>query len=259
MARELGDRRLEARALLALAEVAYFHRDLDRVRLLGEEGVTIARETGDVHLRGELLDCLCIGGPNEENRRRRLEALDCFRQTGDDMLAANEMHMMYGLDVHEGLVDEARTHITEAIGTAEKLGPSIFLYYMRTDFSILLLIEGKYEEAAPVIRRCLLAARRFGQHLVVSELLFGAACTTAWQGDHDRAARLYGAADTDMSAAVGVGAISWSGAEQQLHEREQGRLRQLMGDQAFDAAYRSGTGLSPSQAMELALGRAAPN
>jgi predicted ATPase/class 3 adenylate cyclase len=258
MARELGDRRLEARALLALAGVAHFHRDLDRVRRLGEEGVAIARQIGDMHLRGELLDCLCTEGPSEEIRRWRLEALDCFRQTGDDMQAANEMHMMYGLNVHEGRLDEARADITEAIATAEKFGASIFLYYMRTDFGILLLIEGRHEEAAPVVRRCLLAARRFGQHLDVSELLFGTACVAAWQGDYHRAARLHGAADTDMSAALGVGAISWEGPEQQLHEQEQGRLRQLMGDDAFDAAYRSGAGLSRSQAMELALGRAAP-
>jgi predicted ATPase/class 3 adenylate cyclase len=258
LARELGDRRLEARALLALAGVAHFHRDLDRVRLLGEEGVTIARQIGDVHLLGELLDCLCTEGPSVEVRRYRLEALDCFRQTGDDMLAASEMHMLYGVDVHEGLLDEARADITEAIATAEKFGASIFLYYMQTDFGILLLIEGRHEEAAPVIRRCLLAARRFGQHLDVSELLFGTACVAAWQGDYYRAARLYGAADTDMSTALGVGAISWAGPEQQLREQEQERLRQLMGGDAFDAAYRSGTGLSRSQAMELALGRAAP-
>jgi predicted ATPase/class 3 adenylate cyclase len=259
MARELGDRRLGARALLALAMVAHFHRDLDRVRRLGEEGVTIAREIGDVHLRGELLDCLCTDGPSAEIRRWRLEALDCFRQTGDDMQAANEMHMMYGLNVQEGRLDEARADITEAIATAEKFGATIYLFSMRTDFGILLLIEGKHAEAVPLIRRCLLAARRLGQHLDVSELLFGAACTTAWRGDHDRAARLHGAADTDMSTALGIGAISWAGAEQQLHEREQGRLRQLMGDEAFDAAYRSGAGLSRSQAMELALGRAAPS
>jgi predicted ATPase/class 3 adenylate cyclase len=259
MARELGDRRLEARALLALAGVAHFHRDLDRVRLLGQEGVTIAREIGDVHLLGELLDCLCADGPSEEIRRYRLEALDCFRQTGDDMQAATEMHMMYGLDVHQGLLDEARAEITEAIATAEKLGASNFLYYMRTDFSILLLIEGKHEEAAALIRRCLLAARRFGQHLDVSELLFGAACAAAWEGDYPRAARLHGAADTDMSTSLEVGAISWAGPEQQLREQEQSRLREQMGDQAFDAARRSGAGLSRSQAMELALGRAAPS
>jgi predicted ATPase/class 3 adenylate cyclase len=255
MARELGARRLEARALLALAAVAYFYRDLDRVRRLGEEGVAIAREIGDLHLRGELLDCVCAGASSEENRRRRLEALDCFRQTGDDMFAANEMHMIYGLDVQAGLLDDAHAHITEAIATAEKLGPSVFLYGMQTDFAILLLIEGKHQEAEPVIRSCLLTARRIGLHLDVSELLFAAASVTTWQGDHPRAARLHGAADKDMSAALAIGSITWSGPEQELREREQGSLRRLMGDEAYDAGFREGAKLSRSQAVDLALGR----
>jgi predicted ATPase/class 3 adenylate cyclase len=260
MARDLGDRRLEARALLVLGAVAWFHRDRGRLRRLGDEGVAIAREIGDVHLRGELLACLAIGNPDDQDARRiRLEALDCFRQSGDDLFAASELHQVYGLDLRAGGLEDAHAHLTEAIATAEELGAEVYLYYMRIDFSILLLIEGNHEEAVPVIRRSLLAARRFGQHLDVSELLFGAACAAAWQGDHVKAARLHGAADTDMSTALGVGAITWSGPEQQLREQEQNRLRRLMGDEAFDAAHRSGAGLTRSQAMELALGRAAPS
>ena len=255
MARDLGDRRLEARALLVLAGAAYFRRDLDRLRRLAEEGVAIAREIGDVHLRGELLACLCVDAPNAEMRRLRLEALDCFRQTGDDMFAANEMHMIYGLDVQQGLFDDARAHITAAIATAEKLGAKVFLYFMKTDFAILLLIEGKHEQAAPLVRSCLLTARRIGLHLDVSELLFGAACAAAWQGDLTRAARLHGAAEKEMGVALEVGSISWSGPEEELREREQGGLRRMMGDEAYDAGFRSGAGLSRSQAVDLALGR----
>ena len=256
MARELGDRRLEARALLVLAGAAYYlHHDLDRVRRIGEEGVAIAREIGDVHLRGQLQATLSIGGASDENRRVRLDSLDCFRRSGDEMLAANEMHMLYGLDILAGLLGDARAHITEAIATADRLGARVFVYFMQADYVVLLLIEGRHEEAVSVVRNCLLAARRMGPHLDVSELLFGAACCIAWQGDYERAARLHGAADQEMSAAIEVGSITWSGPERDLREREQGALRELMGGEAYDAGYRSGAGLSRSQAVELALGR----
>ncbi len=257
LARELGDRRLEARALLVLAGVAYFQHDMERLLRLGEEGVAIAREIGDVHLRGELVICLClcVKGSEPEDRRLRLEALDCFRQTGDDMFAANEMHMLYGLDLRDRLFDDARAHITAAIATAEKLGAKVFLYFMQTDYAILLLIEGKHEEAAPVVRSCLLTARRIGLHLDVSELLFGAACCAAWQGDYARAARLHGAADTEMGVALKVGSISWSDPEQELREREQTSLRGLMGEEAYEAGFRLGAQLSRSQGVDLALGR----
>jgi len=255
MARDLGDRRIEARALLVLAGVAYFHHDLGRMRRLGEESVAIAREIGDVHLRGQLQSTLSIVGTSDENRRIRLDSLECFRQSGDEMLAANEMHMLYGLDLHAGLLDDARAHITEAIATAERLGARVFLYLMQADYIVLLLIEGKHEEAVPLVRNCLLAARRMGLRLDVSELLFAAACCAAWQGDHSRAARLYGAADQEINASVELGSITWSGPEIQLWEREQGALRELMDDEAYDAGYRSGARLSRSQAVELALGR----
>jgi predicted ATPase/class 3 adenylate cyclase len=258
MARDLGDRRLEARALLVMGSVAYFHGDTARLRQLGREGVAIARELGDVHLQGELLACLTIGGSDEQIRRVRLEALECFRQSGDDMSAAAEMHQLSTLDVKAGRLGDARAHLTEAIATAEKLGAEAFLYFMRTDFAILLLLLGQPEEAAPLIRRCLLAARRIGLHLDVSELLFGAACCAAWQGDQVRAARLHGAADKDLSAAIAVGSISLTDPERQLSEREQGSLRQTMGDEAYQAAYRSGAGLSRAQAVDLALGRDIP-
>jgi len=258
IARELGDRRLEARALLVMGSVAYFRGDKARLRQLGQEGVAIARELGDVHLQGELLACLTIGGSDEEIRRVRLEALDCFRQSGDDMSAATEMHQLCALDVKAGQLDAARAHITEAIATAEKLGAEAYLYFMRSDFAILLLLLGQPEQAAPLIRRCLLMARRIGLHLDVSELLFGAACCAAWQEDHVRAARLHGAADRDLSAAIAVGSISLTDPERQLSEREQSSLRQIMGDQAYDVAYRFGAGLSRAQAVDLALGREAP-
>ena len=258
MARELRDRRLEARALLVMGSVAYFHGDVTRLRRFGRDGVAIARELGDVHLQGELLACLTIGGGDDENRRVRLEALDCFRQSGDDMSAAMEMHQISVLDVKVGRLEDAQAHLTEAIATAEKLGAEAFLYFMRTDFAILLLLEGQPEQAAPLVRRCLLIARRIGLHLDVSELLFGAACCAAWQGDHARAARLHGAADQDMSAAIAVGSISLTEPERQLSEREQGSLRQIMGDEAYQAAYRSGAALSRAQAVDLALGRDIP-
>jgi non-specific serine/threonine protein kinase len=166
-----------------------------------------------------------------------------------------ELHQLSGLDLRAGRLEDARTNLTDASAMAEKLGAEAFVYFMRTDLTILLLIVGQHEEAAPLVRRCLLMARRIGLHLDVSELLFGAACCAAWQGDHVWAARLHGAADKDLSTAIAVGSITWTGPERQLTEREQGSLRQIMGDEAYDAAYRSGAGLSRAQAVDLALGR----
>jgi hypothetical protein len=106
-----------------------------------------------------------------------------------------------------------------------------------------------------VTRRCLLVARRIGVRIDASEVIFAAACCTAWQGDHVRAAQLHGAADADIKTALEIGTINWSKAEQDLREREQRQLRDLMGPGPYGQAYEAGARLAPAQAVELALSR----
>ena len=58
-----------------------------------------------------------------------------------------------------------------------------------------------------------------------------------------------------IEAGLADGTIGWADLEQQLRASSQDRLRQLMGDAAFEAAYQAGGQLSRLQAVELALGR----
>jgi hypothetical protein len=98
-------------------------------------------------------------------------------------------------------------------------------------------------------------ARRIGERIDASEVIFGTACCTARQGDYARAAQLHGAADADIKTALEIGTINWSKAEQDLREREQRRLRELMGSGPYEVAYQAGALLTPAQAVELALSR----
>jgi hypothetical protein len=47
--------------------------------------------------------------------------------------------------------------------------------------------------------------------------------------------------------------IKWSALEQGLREREQRKLRELMGDGPYELAHRAGSALTQAQAVELAL------
>jgi len=256
LARELGDIRLEARALGQLAGASSFEHDLAAVRGLASQGAALASRIGDMQLLGELLAAFAGAAPSPEDVRQiRLEVLACCRKSGDDLLAATELHHLYGLDLHAGLIENAAGYLNQAIMLAEQLGGELFLYFMRSDLGILLLIQGRPEEAVQVIRRCLLVARRIGVRIDASEVIFAAACCTAWQGYQDRAAKLHGAADADIKAALEIGTINWSKAEQDLREREQRQLRERMGPGPYEEAYLAGARLTPTQAVELALSR----
>jgi len=254
MAEVLTEPALQARGLGLLSEFVFADGDLDRVRELAGQAVAIARTTGDRQLLGEMLKCLAAAEPSaEENRRLRAEALDCFRQSGDELLAANELHRLYALDLEEGALGKARQHLEAAIAAAERLGDEMYLYFFREDLAILLLIEGNPAGAVPLVRRCLQVARRSGIRLDVCEVLFGAACCAAWQHDELKAVQLHGAADVRIGYALADGSISWSPIEERLRVAEQARLREQLGEGQFSESYRLGAALSRQQAVELAL------
>jgi predicted ATPase/class 3 adenylate cyclase len=254
MAEILAEPALQASALGLLSELVFTDGDLDRVRELAGQAIAIARTTGDRQLLGEMLKNLAAAEPSvAENRRIRVEALDCFRQSGDELLAANELHMLYGLDLAAGRIEQARSHLEAAIAAAEDLGDQMYLYFFRTDLVILLLLEDKYAEALPLVRRCLQVARRSGIRLDVCEVLFGAACCAGRDGHPLKAALLHGAADLRIGYAIADGSIRWWPVEERLRLSEQDRLRALIGTAQFADAHQRGAAMSRQQAVELAL------
>jgi tetratricopeptide (TPR) repeat protein len=255
MARTLDNTRAQARAHSVLAGHAFLSGDQESAHQHAVRAVTLARQAGDVHLLGDALGTLAIAAPGEDQRSIRLEALDCFRRCGDDLLAAGELHMLYGLDLHAGRLEDAQAHLEEAVALAEPLGDRVFLYFFQGDLGMLRLIQRRHAEAAPLVRNCLLAARQMGLVVGASEVMLGAACCAAWQGEHEKAARLHGAADTAIKAAIIDRTLMWSEAEESMRVREQAGLRQAMGEGRYDAAYRTGRLLSPADAVELALSR----
>jgi len=255
IARAAGDQRQTA---LALAVVAAATRrdDTGADPRLAEEAVAIARQLGDVQLLGEVLETSAFAASEKQKRGIYLEALSCAQQSGDHLIAAIVQHRLFGLDLHAGRIKDARAHVEGAVALAERgVGGDFFLYWMRNDLSNVLLIDGSPGQAEPVVRQCLRVVRRLGFDADASLLLFGAACCATWRGDYDRAARLHGAANVDINAALKAGAISWSQAEKNLQEKDQAKLRQVLGERAYEEACHRGAQLSPEQAVELALGR----
>jgi predicted ATPase/uncharacterized protein YdeI (YjbR/CyaY-like superfamily)/class 3 adenylate cyclase len=251
-----GDRRLVSRLYGQLAEAAYFEHDLAAVRREAELSVAVARETGDLQLIGEALGRLAAADADgEQSRPVREEVLECARKSGDELLAASVLQHLYGLDLMAGQIEDASARLEQAVAIAEQLGAELFLYFLRSDLGLLRLIQGRPAEAMPLIRRCLMVARRTGLRIDASELISAAACCAAWQGDYVRAARLHGSADAALATAIEIGTIKWLPAEQALVERAQAELRELMGADAYAEAHRAGAALSQAQAVDLALSR----
>jgi predicted ATPase/class 3 adenylate cyclase len=257
LAKETANAAIEARALSCLFVAAFIAGDREHAQRLAAESVAVARQTGDAQLVGELLNFASINAFGADARQAHEEALASFRASGDVLFAASELHSLSGIDLVEGHTAAACAGLEQAISLVESVGDEVFLYGFRADLVLMLLIMGEYERAAPLLRQCLLVARRTGILLDVSEVIFGSACIAAFQGQYELAARLFGAADTDLRAATADASIRWTEPEQKLAEREQSKLCAQMGEAAFEESFRSGTGLSRAAAVELALSEGA--
>jgi hypothetical protein len=146
-------------------------------------------------------------------------------------------------------------HLEASVALAEKVGGELLQNFVRSNLALVRLIQGRHAEALPLVRRCLLTGRRLGPAAPVSEMIFAAACCATYQGDYLRGAKLHGAGDTEIDEALAMHMIKWSAAEQSLREREQRRVREELGDEAYAEAYRAGSQLTRPEATDLALSR----
>jgi predicted ATPase/class 3 adenylate cyclase len=258
LARSLGDRQLQARALDQLSVAAFREHDPVTMKRLSEEATEIAQQLGDLNRIASLLGTMELDPETSlaESGRLCQQALDYNRQTGDQLGVANALYRLHSWHVFAGQPAEGRPHLDEALAMAAEIGASHFVYLLQGDLCVLLLMDGNAAEAAPLVQRNLRIAHRMGDGQGVAVTLFCAACCASWLDPGETAAQLYGATDAEIKAALADGTmVAMSDLEQDLRATSQDRLRELMGDAAFEAAYRTGAQLTRMQAVELALGR----
>jgi predicted ATPase/class 3 adenylate cyclase len=258
MARAYGDQRLEVLALDDLSLSAYWDQDPATMRQLYDEATQLARRIGDDRRLASLMATRAVLPDTSAAERLTLseQALDYYRRAGDRLATSQALYRLSDCHLEAGQLSLTRRYLDEAIVIAEEVGASHFVYFLQSSRCVTLLIDGNAAEAAPAIQRNLRIAHRLGDGQGVAVVLFCAACCAAWLDPGELAARLQGAADADIAAELADGTIfGWSDLEQQLQTSAQDRLRQLMGDAEFEAAYRAGAQLTRMQGIELALGR----
>ncbi|HEY2508310.1 MAG TPA: adenylate/guanylate cyclase domain-containing protein [Streptosporangiaceae bacterium] len=257
-ASQVGDRAIVAAALGMQSAVAYIEGNGAGERL-AQEALAAARESGDARAVADLAQVATLGTRfgGQESRSYHQAALETYRAAGDTLSMANELHDLAAFSLVTGDVPAARAGLEQAAALAAELGDEVFLSGFRGDLALVLLMDGEYAAAEPLVRHRLLLARRTGVLIDVSQVIFGAACVVAWRGDHERAARLFGAADVALEGALADLSIRLSEPERDLIEREHAVLSELMGKEPYQAAYQAGRQLSRVQATDVALGREA--
>jgi tetratricopeptide (TPR) repeat protein len=245
-ARELGDTGLAAEVLNRLAWLSWSIGDYPASERLHAQAVASARESGSYV---PLSMALNGGGASKDER---LEALELTSSAGDYIGRYMVLCNLGAIALDDGDVQAARGYFEEALPIIEAARPGGADPSLLVNLGSALVLDGEHTAARPLYGRALEAARRHLDDRQQGYGLFGLAICAARDGEALRGATLCGAAEERFERA----GFALEQAERRLANENEGRLRRMLGVEAFESACAAGRRLSKDQAIDLALGRA---
>ena len=253
IARGSGDDRSIATSLWGLS---YVHRDTGDARntaACASEATEIARSLGDLVLLGECL--LCYGQYLNNSSRPSLtravyaELLEVTSSSGDRIYEALA-HNNYGdWALIGGDLETARDHLERAQAICAEIGKfqpilASNLGWVRFGNGDLMVAQATFARAVQLAE--LHRVRRDGSFAIL-----GLGCVAAARQDWERAARLFGFADTEQASC----GSAWMPPEKTYRDRWAGETEHALGPERFASLHGSVQGTDRDSLVDLALGR----
>ncbi|HTI46643.1 MAG TPA: tetratricopeptide repeat protein [Casimicrobiaceae bacterium] len=253
MRRALGDRRGIASSLNNLGVAAQERGDLPRARLLYEEALALMRELGDRHAVASVLSNLGSVTANARDyaaaRAYHEESLGIRRELRDLKGVAQSLGNLGSVLSSLGEYATARGYHEEAVAMLRELGDSHGLASPLNNLAALIADQADFAAARAIYEENLRLQHQLGNRWGVASVLEGLGHVALGQGRIERAARLWGCAES-LREEIGV----------PLHADEAPRLAgqlsaaraALHDDAAFDRAWRQGRAMTLDEAVGYA-------
>lgn len=240
MARQTQDAWGLAYALEILADVEFNQGNYEPARLLGEEGLALSRMLGDsagMALRLRLLALVRFfeGFPDEALPFVE-ESLLHSQAVGDRRGSAYSLFIQGFIAIFQGRYSSAQQGLKQGLALLEEVGDRRGLGWGLYGLGWAALGQGNAPAAQAQLDEALELFAEMDQRWFCTLCLEGLACAVAAQGKAVWAARLWGAAE-HLREEIG-GAIPT--LVQQLYEPFSGMARDLLGNEAFAAAWAEG-------------------
>jgi len=252
VAREAGDRELEAEALSLVCFNAYFRGVPGEGLGPGAEAVTIARQLGDLVILGQALlfyAAVVYVDDGEAAEAIYREALVVVDQSGD-LFTTSFLRNNYGcLLLLDGRVADARRELEAALAITRTLVPRRTPGTLN-NLGMVLFKEGDNAGATSLFTDALRTSRLSGDVSAPAYALLGLAWVATLAGDDERATILHGGADARLAAHGGA----WESPEKEYRDHDLGTLRARLGAD-FDPLYDNGRAMPDDAMVDLALGR----
>ncbi len=253
LARERGDRRLTARVLERLGWVARERDDATSALALLEESAALSRRVGDDQTLAGCLVTLGEAAVVAEDKERATpvleEGLALYRKTGDVGGIAWALNHLGHVAQLNGEWEIATRRHQEALELFQTLSPVFGVSESQQSLGECALGQDDAALAARRFVEALALFKRYGYRVGVAWCLAGLAGTAALDGQSQRAARLWGAAES-LRQSLGARPAP---AARATRERLMSRVREQLGDSEFVAEWAAGQALSLEEAAAYAL------
>ncbi|HET9001167.1 MAG TPA: LuxR C-terminal-related transcriptional regulator, partial [bacterium] len=241
-----------ARALGGASLLAWRQADYEPARQLAERLVALGREQGDkaATTHGLIRLGLIVGRGYQDFPRATVlfeEALTLARELGDRKQIAHILANLSATARHQGDYDRAAVFAEESLTEVRAFSSSGGVGYVLRHLGHIRLAQGYLERAAKLYAESLRSDAV--PSFVVIECLEGLAGVAGGRGQHQRAARLFGAADA-VREAIG---FPRRPPDNDHHERAVASVRSAFGDAAFETAVVQGRSMGLDDAVAYAL------
>jgi tetratricopeptide (TPR) repeat protein len=250
IARRLGDPGLISDHLANIAVARFSQGDNTGALELVDEGLRMARDIADNRRMMQVLNRRAQFVLTEDPDRARADLEEALGCAGENKIEVAWIHGDLGVaELQAGNLDAARASLEEALDLNLELHAD---YMVVSELGNLCLTALLQEDLVAAVRFCTDALRRCqveGNTDLLAYGILNAALCASTLGEHQRAARLHGAADALIEQRSEV----FQPIEAGLRDRDQTSLRQSMSEGVFVAAYAAGRSLSRTDATSLAL------
>ncbi len=252
-ARQAGDEEVVAMSLGYLGALVLGEGDAEGAQAMVEEAGTISdrREFYEGRVLAMSLSAViaAMNGDVELETRVYEERLEAARQRGDARRIAETLGNLADIALSQGALDQAETYAEEALKLARGVARMVTRDALLT-LGRIELAGGSPSPAADSIGEALRLSLDLGQKFEVAQALLALGAVATVQGDHERAARLYGAGDRLQRATSPLDVD----LEPDIAEHRQ-RTRDALGPDAFQVAELDGAAQPLEQVAAFAVRR----
>ena len=188
---------LRERALGIASHLAERQGDLEAGRLLGEEGLGLARALGDTDAIGTALDRLgiieCYAGNFDRGEELQREAVAAFTASANDVKLCQALGMLGFTLFARGAYAEAKEVCQEALSLARAAGDCRGVGMAASHLGHVLAHEGSFDEALVLEGEALLLAQELHDVQAIGAMLLDIAVLATSLQNYESAGEMLGA------------------------------------------------------------------